>query len=208
VAEIDPSNPEYDSKDSPYCTAGDRVLHAVGFLRGTSSAKGTPFLEVRLVCLEDLDAGDGEPGEVRKVVHAKFWLTEKALKFGIVAFARAIGYDKKFDPMVDEQIEDLLGTGPVVGTVEEETWTGDNGRKGTKAIVDAWAPHAGAWRDEWDAILDEANEEWPKYIAERERRAAEARSNPRQGSGSQRRSGGGGRRNGGGGGAASDDVPF
>ena len=148
------TNTEY----TQYLTAGKRILAPVGFMRGQSSQKGTPYIEIGFVCVQDLD----EKGEEGRVTTRKFWITEKAIaQFG--KFLSALGFRSQIDTDVDSDIEKALGAGYTKAFLKTETYTKRDGTEGSSSAPAFFDP-CPQEQPEWEQHIADVSSWWDKYV--------------------------------------------
>jgi hypothetical protein len=156
-----------------YCTAGKRVLAPVGFVRGASSMKGTPYIEVGFVCVEDLD----DKGEAGHVTTRKFWITESAVKqFG--KFLVSLGFRAQIDTDVDEDVDRALSNGYTKAFLKTETYTKRDGSEGSSSSPAFFDPCPNE-QPEWEDFIVKAQDWWEGYVSRQQSRSAgQAQSAP------------------------------
>lgn len=189
--QIDPNAEEFQNEGGTgektrWCGEGRKVLAAIGYERW-ESGKGNPMLSVRFVCLDDLQ---GDASEVGAHVWRNFALTQAAVQF-FARFARAINFLSPFNVFKDEDVQAILAKGAVIGKVETETYTRNDGKEGEKSEVKFFDRYEGNWEPGWDEITTAAEEVWDKYLDWREKNPRGQKRQDRRGGSSGGSSGGG-----------------
>ena len=90
--------------------AGRKLLLGIGHYH--REINGTPVVDIRFVCLEDLSGGD----DLGAIATETFWLGERGL-WKIAALAMATGHEEAFDPENSEDIDSVLLAGPLEATI-------------------------------------------------------------------------------------------
>ena len=139
---------------------------------GTSSQKRTPYVQGRLVALEDFTRGrsaaDSERGS--DTLH-KVWQTEKAA--GMIAdIAIAVGSLDPFDWESDEEVAGLMTAKPFIVTVQPQR---DNPKYTEVRWIEAWdgrmpdgSEPSEQTRAEWREMISAAAERHDAYLERQE----------------------------------------
>lgn len=173
--QINPMSEEFAPTPQPnrtrYVTEGRKVLAPIGFTRGKSSLKGTPYLELGFVCVKDLD-GNGEEGAVTT---RKFWITPAAVA-QFAKFIRALGCTTAFDTDVDDDLDRVLSTGYVQAFCKTETYTKRDGSEGASTSP-AFFDTASGEQPEWEDEVRNVGDWWSEYVRRAQERAAQYGNN-------------------------------
>lgn len=143
---------------------------------GESSKKGTPYVQGRLVALEDLTRGrDPDEAQRGKDILYKLWQTEKAV--GMLAdVAMATGKIDPFDWELEEDVAAILTAGPFVVTVRKQK---DNPQYTEVRWPEKWdgrmsdgSEPSEETRAEWREMLAAAAERHDSYLDRQEKRSS------------------------------------
>lgn len=193
--QINPMSEEFASTNSQpertqYVTAGRKVLAPVGFTRGKSSVKGTPYIELGFVCVADLE----DNGEVGAVTTRKFWVTPAAIA-QFAKFFRALGVTSAFDTDSDDDLDRVLSTGYIQAFCKTETYQKSDGSEGSTTSPAFFDSVSGPDKPEWEDEVRAKIDWFEGYIQRQKERAAQYSNNAAPAATPNA-------------GFASDDVPF
>ena len=128
---------------------GRKLAQGVGLQRFTART-GTPMLAMGFVVLKDANPQSDDVGEVFLEM---FPITERAV-FRIAGWAQAQGWTGQFDAESDDDVEKIMGRGPVVAELKEETYINNNGQQVTRAKVHSFAKYNSSEEDPaWEALI-------------------------------------------------------
>ncbi len=131
-------------------SAGKKIAYAVG--HNSFPGVNGPVVSIAFTVVHSKE------GDVGALHVERFQVTEKSI-WRLAALAGAVGYSEAFDPTVDEDLEAVFATGPLVIDLQENTY---NGR--TRLEIKNFSAWRGDKSEKWQGIVTGGEARWDSIL--------------------------------------------